>query len=245
MKKITQVGLFLTLSGSVIAANDNAQYETTLKAYANQELTVDKVNETPMDGIKEVVVSGQFGQEIFYMSENGQYMLEGKLVDLKNRINLKTQTENSMRKELMADHAENLQSIDFYPDAMKDHITVFTDIDCGYCRKLHEDMQGYNDLGIGVSYVFFPRAGLQSESFDKAVNVWCAADQQQAMTAAKSGQNIEPKMCKNPITSQFQLGIQAGVHKVGTPTVVFSDGSLVPGYLPPEAMKARIDSSKK
>ena len=244
MKKTFQTLLLATLSTGALAS-DKAQITKTLEQYSGQELTVSHINKTVLPGINEVVVTGQFGQEVFYMSEDGQYMLEGKLLDVKNKVNLKTETENSLRKELMADHTKSLQTIDFYPDSMKDHITVFTDIDCGFCRKLHEEMDGYNDLGIGVSYVFFPRAGLQSESFDKAVNVWCAADQQKAMTAAKSGDLVEPKMCKNPITSQFNLGIQAGVHKVGTPSVVFADGSLIPGYLPPEAMKARLDALKK
>mgnify|MGYP000032360424 CR=1 FL=1 len=216
----------LTLLASTLAqASDKEQIEQTLKQFGNQNITVSQINETPLQGIKEVVVKGQQGPEVFYMSDNGQYMLEGKLFDVKNRIDLKAETEKSLRKELMETQLNTIQSIDFFPADMTEHITVFTDIDCGYCRKLHQDIEGYNDLGIGVSYLFFPRAGLQSASYDKAVNVWCSKDNKSAMTLAKSGETIEPKMCKNPITSQFNLGIQAGVHKVGTPSVVFNDGS--------------------
>ena len=127
---------------------------------------------------------------------------------------------------------------------MTDHITVFTDIDCGYCRKLHQEVEQYNDLGIGVSYLFFPRTGLNTPSHQKAINVWCASDQQNAMTQAKNGVELPPLMCENPIESQYMLGIGAGVHKVGTPSVVFDDGSMVPGYLPAQAMKQRIATIK-
>jgi thiol:disulfide interchange protein DsbC len=101
-------------------------------------------------------------------------------------------------------------------------------------------MQQYNDLGIGVSYLFFPRAGLQSGSFDKAVNVWCAADQQQAMTLSKAGEPVEAKTCDNPITEHYKAGLASGVS--GTPALVLDDGTIMPGYLPPQQLLQRLES---
>ncbi|MGJ8662306.1 MAG: thioredoxin fold domain-containing protein, partial [Marinicella sp.] len=144
-----------------------------------------------------------------------------------------------LRKELLAKMGDS-QRINFYPENMEHHVTVFTDIDCGYCRKLHAEMTQYNDLGIGISYLFFPRAGLQSASFDKAVNVWCATDQQQAMTLAKAGETVEPQKCDNPITDHYKAGLSSGVS--GTPALVLDNGMIMPGYLPPQQLKQRLDA---
>src|SRR5690606_35260891 len=118
--------------------------------------------------------------------------------------------------------------------------TVFTDIDCGYCRKLHAEMQGYNELGIGVSYLFFPRSGLKTASYDKAVSVWCAADQQKAMDKAKAGSQVAEKQCDNPVAEQYQAGLASGV--TGTPALILQDGTMLPGYMPPDQLKQRLDS---
>ncbi|WP_154224086.1 thioredoxin fold domain-containing protein [Marinicella rhabdoformis] len=244
MRKMVQTGLLMGLTCNVMAS-EQSEMSATLSQLSGQKVEVTQVNKTAMNGVKEIVVKAKQGNEIIYMSDDGQFIVEGNIINIKSGINLKTETERSLRKELMADHAESLQSIDFYPDAMKQHVTVFTDIDCGYCRKLHEEIDQYNDLGIGVSYVFFPRGGLNSGSYDKAVNVWCAEDQQQALSDAKSGGEIKPMMCENPITSQFNLGIQAGVHKVGTPSIVLTDGTLVRGYMPPKNLKAKLDQLKE
>ena len=239
MKKIIQTSLMLCLAGQVFAS-EKSEMAATLSQLSGQKVEVSQVNKTAMNGVKEIVVKAKQGSEIIYMSEDGQFILEGNIINIKSGANLKTETERSLRQELMKDHADSLQSIDFYPDVMKEHITVFTDIDCGYCRKLHEEIDGYNNLGIGVSYVFFPRTGLDTASYDKAVNVWCATDQKQALTNAKSGGTIEPKMWKNPIKPQDNLGIQAGSHKVGTPSIVLDDGTLIRGFMPPTGVKAKL-----
>lgn len=244
MKKLT-AGILATCSLITSAATTQTHtFEQTIQKLTNQTVTVHAVNDTPLKDIKEVVIKNGSTSQIVYMSENGEYLLEGKLMDLKSRKNLTELTENSLRHDLMEDFLQTHKSIDFLPKDMTDHITIFTDIDCGYCRKIHQEIEGYNELGIGVSYLFFPRAGLNTSSHQKAVNVWCASDQQKAMTQAKNGKELPPLMCPNPIESQFNLGIGAGVHKVGTPAVVFDDGTMIPGYLPPKAMKQRIEQVK-
>jgi thiol:disulfide interchange protein DsbC len=133
-------------------------------------------------------------------------------------------------------------SINFKPKGKtKAVVYVFTDIDCGYCRKLHSQMHtyteagqelpGYNDLGIEIRYLAYPRAGIPSPSADKLVSTWCAKDKLDAMTKLKSGQTVASSVCDNPVAQQFQLGGQLGVN--GTPALFLPDGSLMPGYLPP------------
>ena len=109
-------------------------------------------------------------------------------------------------------------------------IYVFTDVDCGYCRKLHLEMQAINDLGIEVKYLAYPRAGLGSESYRKIVTAWCSADPNTALTALKTGKSLPDKTCANPVADQYELGRQIGI--TGTPAIVTADGELLPGYMP-------------
>ncbi len=245
MKIITTACLLTTFFASHAGSTtEKTDYAAVIQKMSQQKISIEAVNETPIAGIKEVVVKSGAANEIIYMSEDKKFMFDGKLTNLNSMKNLTMETEKNLRHELLVDFKRSHKSIDFLPEDMTEHITVFTDIDCGYCRKLHQEVDQYNALGIGVSYLFFPRAGLNTTSHQKAVNVWCATDQQKAMTAAKNGETLEPMMCPNPIETQYNLGIGAGVHKVGTPAVVFSDGTIIPGYLPAASMKQRIESVK-
>lgn len=221
------------------ASDEHAKFEAVLKNISSANIKVIEVNSTPIPSVKEVMVDGGRGSEILYISEDGKYIINGTIFDIENKVDLTDQKKAVIRKDLMASFGPS-QRIDFLPDNMEHHVTVFTDIDCGYCRKLHAEMAEYNELGIGISYLFFPRAGLQSGSFDKAVNVWCAADQQQAMTMAKAGESVDPKKCDNPIAQHYNAGVTAGVS--GTPALVLDNGVLMPGYLPPIQLKQRLDS---
>ena len=129
--------------------------------------------------------------------------------------------------------------ISFGPANAKHTVSVFTDIDCGYCRRMHQQMADYNKAGIRVQYLFFPRAGVGSESFDKAVSVWCATDRNKALSDAKAGVALDKKECANPIAEEYALGNKIGVS--GTPAVIAADGTQLGGYLPPEQMLQRLD----
>jgi thiol:disulfide interchange protein DsbC len=107
-------------------------------------------------------------------------------------------------------------------------------------RKLHSQIAEYNKQGIAIHYMAFPRAGIGSESYDKAVSVWCAKDQQSALTSAKLGNDPVPEHCENPVAEQYELGIELGVS--GTPALLTSSGQLIPGYVPPEVLRQRLDS---
>jgi len=121
---------------------------------------------------------------------------------------------------------------------------VFTDLDCGYCRKLHSEMAKYNELGIRVRYLFFPREGPDTESWDKAVSVWCSANRNDALTRAKKGETIKAAKCKpNPVQRDYELGQDVGLR--GTPAIVLPDGDLLPGYVPPAMLAQRLAPESK
>ncbi len=233
---LTSTLIFSTLDGQAAGVD----YEKTLQEFTGQNMEVVSVKDSAVTGIKELILANGPARQIIYLSNDGQFLFDGNLMNTKAKQNLTELAEKSMRHELLSEFKKTHKSIDFLPEQMTDHITVFTDIDCGYCRKLHQEVEQYNQLGIGVSYLFFPRTGLNSNSHQKAINVWCATDQKKAMTEAKAGKELAPLMCPNPIESQFNLGLGMGIHKAGTPTVVFSDGTLMRGYLPAVRMKQKL-----
>ena len=176
--------------------------------------------------------------EIVYFSKDGRYVFQGDIIDIESRQNI---TENK-RRSLKKDEIDSFNEADmiiFEPEKTKHTLTVFTDIDCGYCRKLHQQMSEYNALGIKVRYMAFPRLGLDSESFDKAVSVWCADDRKQAMTDSKSGASIKVNSCDNPIKDHFEAGRRLGI--TGTPALFLESGELLPGYIPPTRLIQILD----
>lgn len=198
---------------------------------------VSSMEPTPIDGVSEIVIETGRGGEVYYISSDGKYLLNGNMIDTSSREDLTENKKSGIRKELVGKFSDK-QRVNFYPDEIKHHITVFTDIDCGYCRKLHNEMEEYNKLGIGISYLFFPRSGINTPSYDKAVTVWCADDQQEALTNAKSGVKMETKKCDNPIKDHYMAGQSAGVN--GTPAIVLDSGKILPGYLPPQQLLDRL-----
>ena len=222
------LALFLITSSLAIAKEPSKEILAGVKNLA-PTARVSSVEKTPIKGVSEIVIETGRGGEVYYISNDGKFLLNGNMIDTTSREDLTENKKSGIRKHIVEKFDEK-QRIDFLPDEMKYHLTVFTDIDCGYCRKLHDQIDGYNALGIGISYLFFPRSGLNTPSFDKAVTVWCSDDQQSAMTNAKSGVNLETKKCDNPIQEQYEAGKAAGV--TGTPAMVLANGKLLPGYLP-------------
>lgn len=225
--------LLLAVSFSVSAADDYSAVEERMRALAPTAHSI-AVSETPIDGILQVQING----DIVYTSADGKYMIQGRMINLDTREDLTETTKSVVRKELLANVDESKQ-ITFSPENPQYDLMVFTDIDCGYCRKLHQQVEEYNKQGIAIHYMWFPRAGVGSRSYEKAVAVWCAADQQTALTEAKLGGEPVPEQCENPVAEQYQLGIELGV--TGTPALLTSSGQLIPGYVPPEKLRARLD----
>ena len=171
----------------------------------------------------------------------GTYFVVGDVYQRLNQriVNLSDLRRNEDRRELLAGLDES-EMVVFEPatDNRKAEITVFTDIDCGFCRKLHQEVPELNRLGIAVRYLAYPRAGVGSESFDKIVSAWCSKDQKRALTRAKAGETIPSLTCDNPVARHFELGGRMGV--TGTPAIVLESGRLVPGYLPAERLAAEL-----
>lgn len=193
------------------------------------------ISETPIDGILQV----QVDNEIYYASDDARYLVIGRIMDLDTRVNLTDQAKSALRKDALA-NLDVEQQISFSPAEPKHELLVFTDIDCGYCRKLHNQIEEYMAEGIAIHYLAFPRAGAGSHSFEKFVSVWCSDDQQGALTLAKAGEEPEPLQCDNPINDQYQLGLSIGI--TGTPAMVTGDGTLIPGYMPPAQLKQRLEA---
>ncbi len=220
----------------LVESKDDAVIRAALTKVA-PGINISTIKESPIAGFKEVLVDGK----VMYVSNDGKYLLQGNLIDLVGRNNLTEASEAVQRKALLAAVPQS-RKISFAPGIPKYRVTVFTDIDCGFCRKMHTQISEYNKLGIAVDYLFFPRAGIGSESFQKAVNVWCAPDRNVAMTMAKNDRALPKKNCTNYVTMDYKLGLQAGVE--GTPAVYTANGVGIGGYLSPQDMLKALQSGK-
>lgn len=191
---------------------------------------------SPVAGIYELAQ----GAEILYVSADGKYAFAGDLYDLGSETNLSERRRRDARKALMSTVPDS-QMLVFSPKDPKYTVTVFTDIDCGYCRKLHGEIARYNELGIRVRYLFYPRSGPNSESWDKAVAVWCSPNRNDSLTRAKRGETIRsPKCAQSPVARDYELGQEMGLQ--GTPAIVLASGEMLPGYVPPAILARRLET---
>jgi thiol:disulfide interchange protein DsbC len=225
--------LLMLLSVSAVAQVDYSMIEQRIRTLAPTARSI-AVSETPIEGILQVQING----DIVYTSADGKYLFQGRVIDLDTREDLTEASKATVRKELM-ENMDTTGQITFAPKDTVYDLTVFTDIDCGYCRKLHAQVEEYNEQGIAIHYMAFPRAGIGSRSYEKAVSVWCADDPQAALTEAKLGSEPDPHQCENPVAKQYQTGIELGV--TGTPALITASGQLIPGYVPPDKLRERLD----
>ncbi len=187
------------------------------------------------------------GSRLYYTNAEGDYFIDGSLIDVKANKDL-TEARLGEARIGELDKVGLNNMIVFKPGLPKKtkHVVyVFTDIDCGYCRKLHSEMDQYMAAGIEIRYLFFPRAGLGSDSYNKAVAVWCAKDRQAALTQAKKGESIDMKQCDNPVQAHMKLGEEFGAS--GTPMLVTEKGTIIPGYVNAISLAQGLDkeSSKQ
>jgi thiol:disulfide interchange protein DsbC len=195
---------------------------------------IEDIRQGVIPGYKEVAIGGK----IVYVSADGRYLLQGTLIELASRDNLTEISEGALRRSVL-DAVPRNRRIVFSPPNPKYRITVFTDIDCGYCRKMHSQIADYMKAGISVEYLFFPRSGIGSPSYNKAVAVWCAPDRRKALTEAKLDKPLPKGTCTNPVTMDYALGQKIGVD--GTPAIFGPDGVQLGGYLSPAEMLTRLD----
>jgi thiol:disulfide interchange protein DsbC len=198
---------------------------------------IDDVRPSPVPGIFEVTR----GADLVYVTADGAHAFSGDLYDLNKQVNLTEARRRDVRAQVLAGIPET-QMIVFSPKDPKYTVTVFTDVDCGYCRRLHSEMAKYNELGIRVRYMFFPRSGPDTESWAKADAVWCSADRNDALTRAKRGEQIKAADCgQTPVKKDYEMGQDFGIR--GTPAIVLANGEMLPGYLPPALLIKRLQTA--
>jgi thiol:disulfide interchange protein DsbC len=235
MNRLLFAAGMLVAAGSV-QADDKIVRDAILSLVPDAK--IDTIAESTLPGFYEVGLGGQ----LVYVSADGRFLIQGGVFDIVNKVDLTEQKRSGVRKTAL-EQLPPENRIVFAPSEVKHRLTVFTDIDCGYCRRMHQEMADYNARGIAIEYLFFPRAGVGSESFQKAVNVWCATDKNDAMTRAKAGQELERRTCDNSVLEDFQLGQQIGIN--GTPALITENGDLLPGYMPADALLQRLDGLKQ
>jgi thiol:disulfide interchange protein DsbC len=209
----------------------------TLRAVAKaagEDVKPEDLRPTPVTGLFEM----RRGSDILYVSQDGKYVFLGDLYKVAGRQNLTEVRRSELRRGLI-DAVPESKMVVFSPPNPKYTITVFTDVDCPYCRTLHSQIAEYNRLGVKVRYLFFPRSGPNTESWLKAEQVWCSSDRKAALTQAKLGKPLDAKICPNtPVEQEYELGKQIGLE--GTPGIVLSNGTMIAGYMPPDELLEEI-----
>ena len=189
----------------------------------------------PIADLYQVVAQGQ----VLYMTGDGRYVIQGDAYDTRTRTPLNRLTMDRLRQAAIA-RLQPGQMIRYAPAKPKYTVTVFTDVDCPYCRAFHANIAELNQLGIAVDYLFWPRSGLGTPSAQKAVDVWCAADRQAALTHAFAGNDPRYANCQSPVAQDFNLGVDLGVD--GTPTVIADNGVILGGYVDPRELLRRLQA---
>jgi len=228
------VGLSLALSGVASAESEDEAVRANLIKVIPPRMEIKSVEQTAMEGVYEV----RAGNETLFVYSKGEFLMIGEVFDTERRVSL-TQERKDKEREVA------LEELDAMPESnmiiMGDsdaerYVTVFTDTDCGWCQKFHQDIPALAAGGLKVRYLMWPRAGLNSDSYKEAVSVWCAEDQGKAMTVAKSRKHVEEKVCDNPVEEHYRLGFRLGVQ--GTPFVMLDSGKVLGGYVPPDRLLA-------
>lgn len=209
-----------------------------IEVASQNQLQITAIKQTPLSNIYQVELSTG---EILYSDVSGDYLFAGDMYQTSTTglVNLSSDTRQARNLDKLAAVPEE-EMIVFTPEQeTKASITVFTDVDCTYCRALHRDLDDLLSLGIQVRYMAYPRGGENADSFDKMISVWCSNDRHKTLTQAKNGQNLPARECDNPVLEHYALGNEFGIS--GTPALVFPDGRVIPGYLEPARLSAMLN----
>jgi len=239
---ITLLGLAATTLSSLAQMPGQPQslrekLAVAIEVASQNQLEIVSINETPLPNIYEVELNTG---EILYSDVSGDYLFAGDMYQTTNAglLNLSTSKRQVRNLEKISEIPED-EMIMFTPDVVKATITVFTDVDCTYCRALHRDLDKLMAAGIQVRYLAYPRGGEAAESYHKMISVWCSDDRKKTLSQAKNGQNIPEIECDSPVLAHYKLGNELGV--TGTPALVFPDGRLIPGYLETDRLAAMLN----
>jgi len=213
-----------------------AKLTASLTAATGAQLQILTISETPFEGLIEVELDT--GEKLF-SDRKGEHLVTGDLFQATatGLVNLSAQARQVQIAEWVAAVPEDEMLI-FSPEETKASITVFTDVDCAFCRKLHADLDAILELGIQVRYVAYPRGGEASAAYPKMISVWCSEDRKRSLTQAKNGQNLPSRECDNPVLRHYNLGNRIGIS--GTPALVLQDGTVIPGYLEPAQLAEAV-----
>ena len=221
--------------------------ETTLdvsllkrKLKSSLGLTVAEVIDTTLPGIALVITD----QGLFYASHDGDFFIQGKVYQLGETVtNLADASLSKIRLEGIGKFESEMI---VYPAKNEKHVvTVFTDITCGYCRKLHQQMDEYNAKGITVRYLPYPRSGIYdssgelSQGFQDLRSIWCSENPNEALTKAKAGSTVAHRVCDKKLEDQFNFARQVGINS--TPAIIFENGMMIPGYQEPAKLSEMLD----
>jgi thiol:disulfide interchange protein DsbC len=221
------------------AKSDELLISSKINAVLPEGMSVQSVKESMIENLY-VVDIGDL--QPIYASKNGEFFFYGELYAVNGNMLLNTTKDeiNLKRKNILNAALTEDDFITFKSDNEKHRVIIFTDVDCGYCRKFHNEINDFNDLGITVNYVAFPRSGLASDSYNKIVTAWCSTAPKDTLTKMKEGEDVQLSMCQNhPVEKHFLLGQKIGI--TGTPAIIKSNGELLPGYLPPEELLTRLN----
>jgi thiol:disulfide interchange protein DsbC len=215
----------------ILSLTASANPEQIIKAKLNQmmpELSVDSIQKSPVNNLY-LVTSGA---QVLYMTADAKYLIQGDMYDVQNTakpVNLSDSVREVHTKEILS-KVDPATMIIYPAKPEKTVITVFTDIDCTYCRALHKEVKELNAAGITVRYLAFPRTPKGTASYNKAIHVWCASDRNAALDLAKTGKEPAVANCKHPVDAHHQVAKALGVNV--TPVIIMQNGTMIPGYLP-------------
>ncbi len=215
-----------------------AQVATNMRAHLG-DFDVTSVIESPMKGIYEVVSNGG----ILYVNEEGTLLIDGNMIDLTTRTSLTDKRLGQLHMSLLTELTEDDMLVYQPEEPTGRSITVFTDISCGFCQRLHQEIDTLLENGVAVNYLLFPRAGLGTPAADALESVWCNDNPQEAMTTAKSGGRVPPASCANPMEQHVALAREVGLR--GTPLIYLDTGERVPGYRDAQTLVQMVTSQEK
>lgn len=229
-----------TLPAFTAAAQEaEKRMAAALSGFAGQPIAIESIKPSPAPGISEVQIEN--GPMLYATDDGAYFFLNGDLhrADGADAINLTEERRSVGRREQMATVSVD-DMVVFSPEGETlDYVSVFTDVTCFYCQKLHREVDQLNAKGIEVRYLAFPRGGIDSDGAKKLATAWCAEDQQTTLTELKAGVELPQNECAdNPIAAQYQLGKDLGVS--GTPAIVTSTGLMIPGYRPASDLAALL-----
>jgi thiol:disulfide interchange protein DsbC len=237
MKKFNISFVFILFS--LFIASDEEIIRNSLEKILPAGSEIESIQESFIPGLYSVYYGDL---EPIYVTKDGNFFIYGDIYKINiDSISNITDLEISKRRSIILSNLTSSELISFKSKNEKYSVTVFTDVDCGYCRKLHNQIEEYNKLGITINYAAFPRSGLGTDSFTKMVSAWCSENTKLSLTKLKNNKEVDANFCDNqPVSKHYAIGKKLGV--TGTPAIFSTDGSLIPGYFSPEDLLTKLKS---